>query len=70
MNAEKYNVDRIYFSGYFIRGKKCFDKCFSCLFHAQGMQLQLPPCLTQFDSGAEAQKEHYFFDMKVFCKRF
>lgn len=73
MNAEKYGLDRIYFGGYFIRGRFRF-----CLvpwgnlidtLH-QGTLLLSAPCRMQYGSGVKEPSGHFSCAMKVSCTSF
>jgi hypothetical protein len=70
MNAEKYNLDRIYFGGCFIRGTRhnTYPNQKVELSMLQGMRLQSRRCLTLSASGVRERNEHCFFDMKDFCE--
>lgn len=73
MNAEKYNLDRIYFGGYFIRGKwilyfLILPISFMMAGLFQGTRQQWPHYHMPYGSGARGRSGPCFYDTRDFCK--
>lgn len=74
MNAEKFNLNKIYFGGFFIRGELLLgDRPVpnSCCSHARRYQVMLLPLLlylTRSDFGVKGRKGRCSYGMKDSCE--